>query len=302
MGTFQDMRIAVTGSTGLIGTALARSLEHDGNEVVPVVRRDPAPGEVRWDPAGGEIDVAGLEGLDAVVHLAGAGIAERRWTDERKRELLESRTKGTSLLCEALASLDHRPDVLVGGSAIGFYGNRPGEVLTEQDEAGGGFLAEVVVAWETSYAMAEQAGIRVAKARTGIVLAEDGGALKPQLPLFKLGLGGRVGPGDQVQSWITLEDEVRALRHLIDHDVAGPVNLTAPEPVTNQEMAKALGRALHRPAILPTPTFGPKLLFGSQLVEELLLFSQDVRPEVLQATGFEHHHTRIDDALAAVLG
>jgi hypothetical protein len=296
------MRVAVTGSTGLIGTALVQSLEGDGNDVVRVVRSAPKAGEVRWDPAAGEIDAAGFEGLDAVVHLAGAAIVEKRWTDERKHELLESRTRSTSLLCEALASLADRPAALVGGSAIGFYGNRPGELLTEEAAAGGGFLADLVVAWEASYAMAEQAGIRVAKARTGIVLAGDGGALKPQLPLFKLGLGGRLGPGDQVQSWITLDDEVRALRHLIDHDVAGPVNLTAPNPVTNLEMAKAIGRAVHRPVILPTPTFGPKLLFGSQLVEELMLYSQDVRPMVLREAGFEHHHSDVDEALASVLG
>jgi hypothetical protein len=294
------MRVAVTGSTGLIGTALVASLEDDGHEVVRVVRSTPKAGEVRWDPAAGQIDAAGFESLDAVVHLAGAAIAEKRWTDERKHVLLESRTKSTSLLCEALASLADRPAVLVGGSAIGFYGNRPGELLTEEAAAGGGFLAELVVAWEASYAIAEQAGIRVAKARTGIVLADGGGALKPQLPLFKLGLGGRLGPGDQVQSWITLDDEVRALRHLIDQDVAGPVNLTAPNPVTNLEMAKAIGRAVHRPAVLPTPTVAPKMLFGSQLVEELMLYSQDVRPAALEASGFEHHHTQLDEALAAV--
>ena len=295
------MRIAITGASGLIGSALTSSLESDGHQVVPLVRRQAGAGEVRWDPKAGEIDTDGLEGLDGVVHLAGAGIADHRWTEERKREILESRTKGTSLLCEALASLQQRPPVLVGSSAIGYYGDRPGEVLTEQSAPGGGFLAEVVMAWEASYGMAEEAGIRVAKARTGIILSPDGGALKPQLPLFKLGLGGRVGSGRQVQSWITIDDEVRALRHLLDHDVTGPVNLTAPNPVTNEEMAKALGATLHRPVILPTPTFGPKLLFGSQLVEELLLYSQDVRPEVLLESGFEHQHTQIGPALEHVL-
>jgi uncharacterized protein (TIGR01777 family) len=295
------MRIAITGASGMIGTALGASLEGDGHEVVRVVRRRPAAHEVRWDPAAGEIDAVGLEGLDGVVHLAGAGIAEKRWTDERRTELLESRTKATTLLGDALASLSSPPPVLVGGSAIGWYGDRPGEVLTEADEHGGGFLADLVVQWEASYAPAESAGIRVPTARTGIVLAGDGGALKPQLPLFKLGLGGRLGPGDQVQSWISLEDEVRALRHLLDHDVAGPVNLTAPNPVTNEQMAKAIGRAVHRPVVLPTPTFGPKLLFGSQLVEELMLFSQDVRPLALQDSGFEHHHADVDQALAAAL-
>jgi uncharacterized protein (TIGR01777 family) len=295
------MRIAITGATGLIGGALTSALEADGHDVLPVVRRQPAAAEVRWDPAAGEIDAAALEGLDGVVHLAGAGIAEKRWSEDRKRELLESRTKGTTLLADALASLSTPPPVLVGGSAIGWYGNRPDEVLTEADEQGGGFLADLVAQWEASYAPAEAAGIRVAKARTGIVLAGGGGALKPQLPLFKLGLGGRLGPGDQVQSWITLDDEVRALRFLLEHDVSGPVNLTAPNPVTNGEMAKAIGRAVHRPVVLPTPAFGPKLLFGGQLVEELMLYSQDVRPTVLQDAGFEHHHTDVDEALASVL-
>jgi uncharacterized protein (TIGR01777 family) len=295
------MRIAVTGATGMIGSALVASLEDDGHEVGRVVRSQPKPGDVRWDPADGEIDAAGLEGLDGVVHLAGAGIAEKRWTDDRKRELLESRTKGTTLLCEALAACTSPPSVVVGGSAIGWYGDRPGEVLSEADPQGGGFLADLVAQWEASYAPAAAAGIRVATARTGIVLAGGGGALKPQLPLFKLGLGGKLGPGDQVQSWISIDDEVRALRHLLDHDVAGPVNLTAPNPVTNAEMAKAIGRAVHRPVVLPTPTFGPKLLFGGQLVEELLLYSQDVRPLALADSGFEHLHADVDEALTAVL-
>jgi uncharacterized protein len=295
------MRVAVTGASGLVGSALVESLEGDGHEVLALVRREPAAGEVRWDPAAGQIDAAPLEGLDAVVHLAGAGIADRRWTDDRKRELLESRTKGTSLLCEALASLDRRPAVVVGASAIGFYGDRPGVTLTEEDEPGEGFLAGLVVAWEASYAFAEQAGIRVAKARTGIILARHGGALKPQLPLFKLGLGGRLGSGRQVQSWITLEDEVRALRHLLEHDVSGPVNLTAPNPVTNAEMAKALGKALHRPTILPTPGFGPKLLFGGQLVDELLYSSARIMPKVLEKEGFTFLNDEIEDALDAVL-
>lgn len=296
------MRVAVTGASGMIGSALVESLEADDHEVVALVRRTPSSGEVRWDPAAGEIDAAGLEGLDGVVHLAGAGIADKRWTDERKRQILESRTKGTSVLCEALASLQQRPTVVVGGSAIGYYGDRPGVTLTEADGPGEGFLADVVVAWEASYGMAEQAGIRVAKARTGIVLARDGGALKPQLPLFKLGLGGKLGSGRQVQSWITLEDEVRALRHLLEQDLSGPVNLTAPEPVTQGEMAEALGDVLHRPTFLPTPSFGPKLLFGSELVDELLFSSARVVPAALQEHGFEFRHQEIRPALEAVLG
>jgi len=294
------VRVAITGATGLIGRTLAASLGADGHEVVAITRSPHGPTDVGWDPMAGRLDPAELRGLDAVVHLAGAGIADERWTEDRKRLILESRTRGTSLLCEALASLADPPAVLVGGSAIGWYGDRPGEVLTEQDPAGEGFLAEVVAAWEASYGMAEQAGIRVALARTGIVLAEHGGALAAQLPFFKLGLGGRLGSGRQVQSWITLDDEVRALRHLIDHELSGPVNLTAPNPVSNGEMAKALGRALHRPVLVPIPTFGPKLRYGSELVQELILSSQDVRPEVLVGSGFEFAHTDVDEALRSI--
>jgi hypothetical protein len=285
----------------MIGSALAASLEGDGHEIVRLVRGTPGPSEVHWDPVAAEIDVAGLEGLDAVVHLAGEGISEKRWTDEQKAKIRDSRTRGTSLLCEALASLSSPPPVLVGGSAIGIYGDKGDAEVTEQSPPGEGFLADVVVAWEASYGMAEEAGIRVAKARTGIVLSTAGGALKAQLPIFKVGLGGRLGSGRQYQSWITLDDEVSALRHLIDHDIAGPVNLTAPRPVTNAEFTDALGTALHRPTILPIPSFGPKLLYGGQLVDELLFSSARVLPAVLQDHGFHFAHPELPEALRSVL-
>ena len=299
-----DMDIAITGASGLIGTALRASLEADGHRVVPVVRRPVGDGEraVRWDPAAGTIDRAGLEGLDAVVHLAGAGIGDKRWSDDRKREILESRSKGTALLADALAGLERKPPVLVSGSAIGYYGDRGDEVLTEQSTPGDIFLSEVCVAWEEAAAPAIEAGIRVPFARTGIVLATQGGALAKTLPLFKLGLGGKMGSGRQWWSWISLADEVAALRFLIDHDVTGPVNLTAPEPATNAHFTKVLGHVLGRPTVLPVPAFGPRLLLGAELADQLLFASQRVEPTVLEAAGFTFAHPDLDTALRAVLG
>jgi len=295
------VRIAITGASGLIGTALGRSLAADGHAVVPVVRDQSRSGAVRWDIARREIDVAGLEGLDAVVHLAGEGIGDKRWTDEQKRKILESRREGTSLLSEALAGLSTPPPVLVSGSAIGFYGDRGDEQLTETSPAGSGFLTEVVKAWEGATATAEAAGIRVVKARTGIVLDREGGALARMASIARLGALGRLGSGRQWMSWIALEDEVRAIRFLIDHDIRGPVNLTAPAPVTNAVFTKALGRVLHRPTVLPIPGFGPKLLLGRELASALLLEGQRVRPEVLLNAGFEFRYDDLETALRAIL-
>jgi uncharacterized protein (TIGR01777 family) len=297
------MDVAITGASGLIGTALGSSLRADGHRVVEVVRRRARPGEdvVSWDPVARTIDRAGLEGLDAVVHLAGAGIGDHRWTPEYKRTILESRTKTTSLLAETLATLQRPPAVLVSGSAVGYYGERGDDVVTEDDPPGDSFLADVVVRWEGSARAAVDAGIRVAFARTGVVLTPQGGALAQLLPLFKLGLGGRMGSGRQWWSWITLDDEVGALRFLLDHDVAGPANLTAPNPVTNAELARTLGRVLGRPALLPIPSFGPKLLKGAELAQELLFTSARVEPRVLAAAGFAPRHPELEGALRAVL-
>jgi len=296
-------RIAITGSTGLIGTALHRALEADGHQVLAVVRRSVRAGEaaVSWDPDAGTIDAAALEGVDAVVHLAGAGIGDERWTDERKRLILESRTRGTALLAATLSSLDAKPAVLISGSAIGYYGDRGDETLTEQSAAGDDFLASICVPWEAEAQPVVDAGIRLATIRTGIVLSTEGGALPKMLPLFKLGLGGPYGSGRQWWSWITLTDEVAAIRHLIDHDVRGPVNLTAPHPVPERDLAKALGRALHRPSLLPVPRFGPKLVVGAELAEALLFTSAKVLPTVLEASGFTFAHPDLDAALPAVL-
>lgn len=296
------MRVAITGSTGLIGTALRRHLTAAGHSVVPVVRGTPGAGEIGWDPAAGRIDAGELAGVDAVVHLSGAGIGDRRWTDAYKREILESRTRSTNLIAEAIAAVDDGPRILLSGSAIGFYGDRGDEELDETSPAGSGFLPEVVQAWEASTATAAAAGVRVALLRTGIVLSPDGGALKKQLPLFKLGLGGRFGDGSQWQSWVSITDEVRAIEHLLTSEVRGPVNLTAPAPVTNREFTRVLAEVLHRPAFVPIPAFGPKLALGGELAESLLFDSQRIHPRVLLGDGFRFEHADLETALRALLG
>jgi uncharacterized protein (TIGR01777 family) len=296
------VRIAITGSSGLIGTALRRSLEADGHDVLRVVRHAAGPGTTAWDIEAGRIDAAAFEGLDGVVHLAGEGIAEKRWTDEQKHRIRESRTKGTALLAEALASTEVRPPVLVSGSGVDFYGDRGDEQLTEQSSRGGpGFLTDLTVDWEAATGMASAAGIRVATVRSGVVLDRDGGALPRMVSIAKLGALGKLGSGRQWMSWITLEDHVRALRFLLDTDLHGPVNLTSPGPVTNAVFTKALGRVLHRPTFLPVPSFGPKLLLGSELATTLLYESKRVLPEALEQAGFEFRHPEIEEALTAIL-
>ncbi|CAN5411002.1 TIGR01777 family oxidoreductase [soil metagenome] len=292
----------MTGSGGLIGSALVRSLQEAGHRVRKLVRRPPqGPDELRWDPQAGTIDRAGLAGVEAVVNLAGEGVAEKRWTAEQKQRIRESRTQGTTTLATALAELDPKPSVLLNASAVGFYGDRGDEVLTEASAGGTGFLADVVRDWEAATRPAVGAGIRSTMFRTGIVLASDGGALKLQLPLFRLGLGGRLGPGTQWMPWISLEDEVGAIVHLLTADVEGPVNLSAPEPVTNAEFTRVLGRVLGRPAVLPVPRFAPKLLLGGQLVEEVVLSSARMLPERLLASGYGFRHRDLESALRAVL-
>lgn len=297
------MDVAVTGSSGLIGSALCDALVADGHRAIRIVRRPAGADEaaVQWDPAAGTIEAHKLEGLDAVVHLAGEGIGDKRWSDEQKRRIMDSRVQGTALLTETLAGLTTPPPVLVSGSAMGIYGDGGNRELTEQSPPGDIFLSEVCLAWEAAAQPAVDAGIRVPFIRTGIVLSAAGGALKRLLPLFKLGLGGRFGSGEQWMSWISLHDEIAAIRWLIEHDVAGPVNLTAPNPVTNAELTRQLAAALHRPAFLPVPAFGPKLLYGSDLVDQLLLLSQRVLPAVLTEHGFEFEHPELPAALRAVL-
>ncbi len=297
------MRVAVTGSSGLIGSALVTRLEAAGHTVIRVVRRPTTPGQgaITWDPDAGTIDRAGLEGIEAVIHLAGAGIGDKRWSDERKRVILESRTKGTALLAEALAGLEQKPAVLISGSAIGYYGDRGDEVVTEQSRAGEGFLADICVQWEAAATPAIDAGIRVAFARTGIVLSGAGGALAKMLPLFRFGVGGPFGAGRDWWSWITLADEIDALVFLLDHDIEGPVNLTAPNAVRNKELAKTLGHVLSRPSLLPVPAFGPKLLLGGELAEALLFTSANVKPTVLEAAGYPFGADQLEAGLRSVL-
>lgn len=296
------MDVLVTGSHGLIGSALIPRLRADGHRVARLVRGAPEGGDdVRWDPHAGTVDAAGLDGIDAVVHLAGAGIGDKKWTPDRKRLILESRTEGTSLLARTLAGLDRKPSVLLSGSAVGIYGDRGSELLTEASAPGTGFTADVCAAWEAATAPAEEAGIRVAHLRTGIVLSPHGGALGRMLPPFKLGIGGRMGSGSQYMSWIAIDDEVGAICHLLAADVSGPVNLTAPNPATNAEFTAALGRALHRPTRLPTPMLPLKALYGGELVQSLLLDGQRVQPAALQASGYGFVLPELDGALRAVL-
>ena len=295
------MDVAITGSSGLIGTALSAALRSAGHTVRPVVRSGGGPGTVRWDPSAGTIDAAELAGVDAVVHLAGEPIADERWSEEQKQRIRSSRVEGTTLVARTVADLDPQPAVLLSGSAIGYYGDRGDEVLTESSPPGDGFLPDVVEAWEAATAPASDAGIRVAHLRTGIVLDADGGALSKQLPLFKLGLGGRLGSGQQWVPWISLADEVAAIVHLLDADVSGPVNLTAPEPVTNAEFTTTLAEVLGRPAIFPIPRFGPNLLLGKELAESLLYSSARVAPRVLEGDGYRFRHPELEGALRAIL-
>jgi len=284
------MRVAVTGSHGFIGSALVASLTKDEHDVV----------RVRRDEQGGLV-AADLVGVDAVVHLAGEGVATKRWTPEQKRRVLESRTIGTTLVADTLAAMTPKPRVLLSGSAVGYYGERGDEILTEASSAGEGFLADVCVQWEAATAPAAAAGIRVAHLRTGIVVGKAGGAVAKTLPLFKLGLGGRIGSGRQYWSWISLTDEIGAIRFLLDHEVSGAVNLTGPQPVTNAEFTKAVGRALHRPTLLPVPKFGPRLLLGREAADEVVSASQRVEPIVLAREGYQFQHETVDAAVQAEL-
>lgn len=297
------MDVVVSGSSGLIGTALKAALRTAGHRVIPLSRSKSSDGGIHWDPDGGDIDAGGLEGVHAVVHLAGEGIGNKRWNDEQKRKIRDSRVRGTTLLAETLAKLARPPKAFLSGSAVGIYGDRGDEVLTETSRAGGGFLAELCVAWEEAAAPAGEAGIRVSHLRTGIVLASGGGALPKMVPPFKFGVGGKLGSGTQWMSWISLEDEVGAIVHLLGDDApAGPVNLTAPKPVPNADFTKALGKVLGRPAVLAVPKFGLKAILGAEMAEEVLLSSQRALPTRLLDSGYTFKHPELDDALRTALG
>ena len=300
------MRIAMTGSSGLIGSALMARFEQDGHAITRVVRgagvRDPRHRTVAWDPAAGVIDRAGLEAHDAVVHLAGEDIAAGRWTQARKQVIRESRIRGTLLLCETLAGLAHKPRVLITASGVGYYGHHePDDRVDETSPRGAGFLADLVRDWEQATSPAKAAGIRVVHTRFGIVLSPRGGALAKMLPVFRMGLGGKVGSGRQVMSWIALDDVPSVMLHILEHDsLSGPVNVVSPHAVTNAEFTRILGQALGRPAILPLPGFAARILFG-EMADALLLGGARVIPKRLEDTGYRFAYPRLNQALQHLL-
>lgn len=296
------MKILVTGFTGLLGAKLVSSLQSAGHEVLGLTRRADAHNirTVLWDPLNGKLNAAELEGLDGLVHLAGETIVGR-WNAAKKARIMESRRKGTQLLCETLAQLNRPPGVLVSASAIGYYGNRGEEMLREESAPGSGFLAQTCLQWEGATKPAMQKGIRVVLARIGVVLSTEGGALAKMLLPFKLGAGGVVGSGKQYWSWIALEDVVGALRFAVEtSSLNGPVNLVAPQAVTNHEFTKTLGRVLARPTILPLPAFAARLVLG-EMAEDLLLSSARIAPAKLVVHGYRFQHGELEGALRAML-
>jgi hypothetical protein len=288
-------RVAVTGSSGLVGSALVAHLKSEGYTVQRLVRRKPvAADEVAWDPQTGSVDLASLEGVDAIIHLAGAGVGDKRWTSKYKAEILNSRLLGTTAIANACTAL--KPKVFISASAIGFYGETGNRAVSEEDRGGDDFLAAVCREWEAAADLA--VGARTVKVRTGLVLDPTGGALGRMLPLFRFGLGGKLGPGSQWWSWITLHDEVKAITHLLDADLEGPVNLTTPNPVTNQEFTGTLARALHRPALFPVPSFALKAALGGFSTE--ILGSKKVMPTKLLESGFAFDYPHLTSALTAL--
>ena len=296
------MKILVTGATGLVGSAVVPFLAGGGHEVVRLGRSAPGAGDIRWDPDAGVLEARALEGFDGVVHLAGENIASGRWNAAKKRRIKESRVRGTRLLAETLGGLERPPRVLVSASAVGFYGDRGDEELTESSPAGSGFLSEVCREWEAATEATEGKSIRVVHARLGVVLSRDGGALAKMLTPFKLGAGGIVGNGGQYMSWITLDDTAAALAHLLTTETAsGPVNLVAPAPVTNHEFTKTLGRVLRRPTVFPLPGFVARVVFG-EMADALLLASTRVTPANLLDSGYTFRHGSLEEGLRQVLG
>ncbi|HEY8224039.1 MAG TPA: TIGR01777 family oxidoreductase [Pyrinomonadaceae bacterium] len=296
------MKILIGGSHGLVGTALIKSLEPDGHEISRLVRHYPeSEAEIEWSPDRYSIQLARIEGFDAVVNLAGESIAEGRWTEDKKQRIRESRVKGTKLLGDALANLTNPPKTFICASAIGYYGNRGDELLTETSAPGEDFLAEVCVEWEKATALAKEKGIRVVNSRFGVILDPNGGALAKMLPPFRMGVGGKIGSGKQWMSWIALDDVVGALKFALKTEaLSGPVNFVAPNPVTNAEFTKTLGAELSRPTLLPIPAFGMRLVFG-EMADALLLSSQRVEPERLKSAGYEFQYEQLEYALHHVL-
>ena len=297
------MKVLVSGSSGLIGTALVGSLESSGHSVTRLAR----PGSARasnaipWDPATGSLDTGRLEGFDAAIHLSGENVASRRWSAEQKARIRDSRVKSTELLANALAGLDSPPKVFACASATGYYGDRGDELLAEDAAPGSDFLADVSVEWENATAPASDAGIRVATMRISVVLSAAGGMVATVGPIFRLGLGGRLGSGAQYLSWISREDIVRAMEWILSHDdLSGPVNLCSPNPVTNAEFTRTMGRLLRRPTLFPVPRFALRITQGE--ITDMLLASVRATPEKLSASGFEFRHPNLEDALRWALG
>jgi uncharacterized protein (TIGR01777 family) len=298
------MRILVTGSTGLVGSALIPQLKSKGHEIVRLVRSAPKDKETQifWDPERGTLNADEVEGIDAAVHLAGENLAEGRWTEEKKRRIRESRVKGTRLISETLAKLKRQPQVLVSASAVGFYGNRGDELLTEQSSSGSDFVSEVCREWELATQPAAQAGVRVVNLRFGVILSGEAGALKKMLLPFKMGVGGKLGDGRQYMSWLALDDAVGIIEFALENEkLRGPINAVAPDVVTNQEFTKALGSALSRPTIFPVPAFAARLVFG-EMADETLLSSQRVDPARLKEEGYVFKYPEIKTALKHQLG
>lgn len=291
------MKIAITGASGLVGSALTPPLEDEGVEVTRLVRDSPKVGEIEWHPNQDDISPAKLDGFDAIINLAGENIAEGRWTDEKKRKIHDSRVHGTHLLSEAMARLAQKPRVFLCASATGIYGDRGDEILNEQSESGGGFLAGVCREWEKACEPAAKAGVRVVNLRFGPIIAGKGGMLEKMLTPFKMGLGGKVGSGKQYISWVAIADVVAAIKlALKDDSIRGPLNVVSPNPVTNEQFTKTLGEVLSRPTLMAMPAFAARLAFG-EMADEMLLVSQRVVPKKLRDLGFEFQFPNLDGVL-----
>ena len=296
------MNVLISGATGMIGSALIPELQAAGHRVTRLTRSPEGDEDVRWEPATGEVDAPRLEGYDAAVHLAGESIAEGRWTAQKKRRIMESRRQGTRLLAETIADLSEPPEVMVSASAVGYYGDRGDEVLREDSGPGSDFLAEVCLVWEAAADPARRAGIRVVHPRFGIVLSPKGGALGRTLPIFKLGGGGRIGSGHQWWSWVALDDVVGAIVHALEGDsVEGPANVGSPNPLTNAQYTRVLGKVLNRPTVFPLPAPAARLALG-EVADALLLASQRMEPARLNETGYEFRYPELEVTLRHLLG
>jgi uncharacterized protein (TIGR01777 family) len=296
------MKVLIAGASGLVGSALIPALEAEGSEVTRLVRTSAGAGEIEWHPNNDQIDAATLEGFDAIINLAGENIAGGRWTDEQKRKIRDSRVNGTHLLSEAIAKLKHRPKVFLCASATGIYGDRGDEALDEQSDSGGGFLAGVCREWEKATEPAIEAGVRTVQLRFGPILAREGGMLAKLLTPFKMGMGGRIGPGTQYISWVAIDDAVNAIElALTDESIRGPLNVVSPNPVTNEVFTKTLGHVLNRPTALAMPAYAVRLAFG-EMADEMLLASQRVIPKKLNDAGYEFQQPELEGALQKHLG